>query len=191
MQWKEKPSLSSTESSITSYGKLLATKEEEGYGLYKAGGSFHLRLPYGNTTKLAGRYSCGLLGLPVNVHHVAHLVVLDGHPHCTDNVTDNRLIDDGQIVEFSCRIRYTGELYPVMEWSATGNLKGEVTEKSVPGKVTHQIFTVRLRKSNYGWILTCRTFFQEPRNRVRAMFHFEATNAPQYQYVYIWPLVVV
>jgi len=62
----------------------------------------------------AGTYNCQDItaeSLPTS----AQLIVLESHPECRSNATDNTA-NAGQLIEFSCRVVYQGNIPPVMLW---------------------------------------------------------------------------
>ncbi len=82
-------------------------------------------------------------------------------PVCETNASDSK--DDyveGDYIEMTCTVNYTGNWIPVMEWTRTGGqgIDDHIINTNTSTTVTSSLIT-QLRSSDNGVTFTCKTTF--------------------------------
>jgi len=112
----------------------------------------------------------------------------ESQPKCVTTLTAKTSLEVGDYIWMQCRVNFTGNWAPTMEWRQhqvntdinEGRLVSDVAEVIRNSSITSTL-VVLIDSTNYGSYYSCRTFFTWHNGKLRT----NATNIPDFNHTYI------
>jgi len=132
-----------------------------------------------------GHYTCQESSL-ATIPSASEVIVLGSSPQCSVNATDGE-IDEGDIVRMSCKVNFTGNMFPRMDWREVGGPEIDATTNLTSNYIESHIDVIATPPLLQPHLM--RFYFNPPPPPQPPFINNPALNAPEYERTVITSLL--